>query len=550
MWSSIPVCHSTGGLLLELTGAAEEIFSAAPSFYAKPEESRTHLVILKAMLRYLRSHLFVTVLATAVVLYVTHLIWSAATYDPLEGLTTALVERGDVEEIVSVSGVMRARSTAELAFPSPGVVSKVYVKEGDAVKEGDVLASVGAETLVAERASTLAELRLAEADRDELVAGVREEAQAVTDTTVAIAEAELARVKETQDLSVANAKRTLLSSGLTARSEKVNEDAAAPVVSGTYRCEAAGDYKLSVFSSRSSSGYSLNASGLESGTFTVSTEQPAVLGSCGLYLLFDADSNYSGSIWTIHIPNESGASYITNQNAYEAALAARANAIAAATEALSLAKSKQALENADPRQEALARAEAKVAQANARVARIDAELGDRAVVAPFDGTVTLVDILPGETAGAAPVFTVLAADAFELVARIPEIDITKVEVGQNARVVFDARSDAELAANVSYVSPLPTQIDGVAYFEVKLTLTEPPTWLRGGLNADIDIIIAKQSGVLRVPKRYIVREGEADTVLTLQGNLIEPTPITVTFVGNDGYVAIEGLSADTTLIAP
>lgn len=518
--------------------------------YAKPEESGCCLAILKTMFRYFRSHLFVTALAVLAILYALHLIWSAVTHDPLEGTTTTTVEVGDVEEIVSVSGLMRARSTAELAFPSPGVVSKVYVKEGATVKEGDVLATVGAETLVAERASALAELRLAEADRDELVAGARVEAQAVTDTTVAIAAAELNRVQEAQDLAVANARRTLLSSGLIARSENVNEDAVAPVISGTYRCENAGSYELSLFSSRSASGYSLNLSGLGSGTYTVGTEQPAVFGDCGLFALFDGDSNYSGSVWNVEIPNQSSVTYVSNQNAYEAALTARANAVAAATEALALARSKQELENADPRQEALARAEAKVAGANARIARIDAELGDRAIVAPFDGTVTLVDILPGETAGTAPVFTVLATDAFELVARIPEVDITKLSIGQNARVVFDARNDLTLDATVAYVSLLPAQIDGVAYFEVKLELLEPPTWLRGGLNADIDIIIAKSSGVLRVPKRYIVREGDTDTVLTLQGSLIEPTPVTVTFIGNDGYVAIEGLSVDTILIAP
>ncbi len=502
------------------------------------------------MFRFFSAHWFVTVGAFLLIAFMCFLLWGAITNDPLEGLITARVERGTAEAVVSVSGIMRARSTAELSFPSPGVVSKVYVKEGDSVIEGDVLATVGAESLVAQRASALAELRLAEADRDELVAGVRKEVTAVTDTTVAIARADLERIESAQTLAVANAHKTLLSSGLTAVSIKADEDAIAPIISGTYRCEQTGVYRLEVFSSGGQSGYSVRVSGLETGTFPASTRQPAVFGSCGLSALFDATAAYSNSVWTVTIPNTDSSSYITNQNAYEAASTAAENAINAAKQAVVLAENKQALENANPRREALTRAEAKVAQASARVAQIDADLGDKAIVAPFSGTVTAVNILPGETAGVSPVFTVLANDAFELVARIPEIDITKIVIGQQARVVFDARADTVLPATVSYISPLPIQIDGVAYFEVKLALTEPPAWLRGGLNADIDIIIDSVTDTLIIPKRYVTHADDRDTVLTLTDNTINPTPVTVTFVGNDGFVAIDGLSEGTVVIAP
>ena len=54
-------------------------------------------------------------------------------------------------------------------------------------------------------------------------------------------------------------------------------------------------------------------------------------------------------------------------------------------------------------------------------------------MAPFDGVVTNLDVLPGETVTNAPIVTLLADDAFDMTARIPEIDITKVEVWSASR---------------------------------------------------------------------------------------------------------------------
>ncbi len=502
------------------------------------------------MYRFFKSHVLASIIAGLLIVGAGYLIMRAVTYDPLASLITETIKRGTVENIVSVSGIMEAENTAELAFPSSGVVSQVYVKEGDMVLKDDVLATLGADSLVAERASALAELRLAEADRDELISGVRTEAQAVTATAVAIAEENLKRITTAESLAVASAKRSLLSDELTARSTKSTEDATPPIISGTYRCEETGVYTLEVFSSNADSGYSFRLSGLETGTFDASANQPASFGTCGLYALFDPSSKYSNSTWVIEIPNKSAPGYITNLNTLKTAETTAKNAISTAKQNVTLEQSKQSLENASPRTEARVRAEAKIAQASARIAQIDAQIRDRSIIAPFSGVVTEVAILPGETAQAVPVFTLLATDTFELIARIPEIDVTKIAVGQLARVIFDAQTDTILTGSVSYISPLPIQIDGVGYFEVKIILDEPPVWLRGGLNADVDIIIEEQRDVLRAPKRFVTTIEGVSTVLTLEGNTVATTTVETLFEGNDGFVVLSGIAEGTTIVAP
>lgn len=135
-------------------------------------------------------------------------------------------------------------------------------------------------------------------------------------------------------------------------------------------------------------------------------------------------------------------------------------------------------------------------------------------------------------------------------ARVPEIDITKIAIDQTARVVFDAKSDEIKTGRVSYISPLPTTIDGVAYFEVKIIFEEMPAWLRGGLNADIDIVTGASGDTSKIPTRYLITTGEGSFVRTLSGTTIGTSTVEVLFSGNDGYVSIRGLAPGTTIVAP
>jgi len=476
--------------------------------------------------------------------------WQVLHANPLAGLITATVSRGTVEQIISVSGLTNAANTAELAFPTPGVVSKVYVKEGDTVKAGDILATLGAESLVAQRKSAEADVLVAKANLAELLSGDTAENRTVRTTTVANATAEVARIKTTGETLVTNARRALLSNALVARATNPENHATAPIVSGTYHCDTEGTYVITIYPSNTLSGYSMRYTGLETGSAALSADQALPLGSCGLFLQITKNESYANSLWTIDIPNHTAATYLTYKNAFDTARNNADVANAAAKDALALATDQVTAANATPRSEAITRAEAQVTKSLAVIAQIDAALGDRVVRAPFAGTVTLVDILPGETAGTKPVFTVLATDNLELTARVPEIDITRVALQKPVRVLFDADRSKTHTGHVSYIAPLPTQIDGVAYFEVKITLDTTPTWLRGGLNADIDIITDSKENILRVPKRYVTTQGDSSIIRTVSGTTVASTTVTKLFEGNDGYTAIDGVSEGTVVVTP
>jgi multidrug efflux pump subunit AcrA (membrane-fusion protein) len=463
--------------------------------------------------------------------------------------TTDTVSTGTVRNITSVSGVVDAISSAELAFPSGGIIERINAKEGDTVKKGTVLATLRHTDLSAEYQDAKATLRIAEANRDELKNGARPEELAISKTTAEIAMEDLTRITTEQNTRVTNAYQKLLSSEISIKPKKNDNEDTPPTISGTYTCKE-GVYTIETFPSAANSGYSYRLSGLEQGTYTAYTESAAPLGKCGLYIQFATEVHYGNSLWIIEIPNKQSALYVTNLNEYNLAVTQQTNAIREAEQKFALAKQNSILYTAAPRTEALSREEAKVQQAQARLSVINAQITDHVLTAPFDGTITSIEPVTGETVTTAPIITMVSNNAFALTALIPEIDVTKISIGQKADVVFDARQNETLTASIIFISPLAKEVDGVSYFEAKLVLDTDVTWLRSGLNADIDIILDKHENVTRISKRYLQGTEGTYTILVPNGKVAQPKPITVLFMGNDGFAEVSGLNVGDTIIAP
>ena len=495
------------------------------------------------------SRSFHIVLALAVIGFIIFMVVSVRNNQPVEYVTT-VVERGSVQQLVSVSGIVETSQSPDLAFPVTGIVDSVSAKRGEVVQAGDVLITLEARALQADRQDAVAARARAIATRDELIAGPQSESRAATAETVTFKEESLATIRATQADLVNNAYRTLLSSDLTATIDDSEEGAVAPVISGTYLCDTEGTYVIELYSSSAASGYSFRLSGIESGTFPASTDQATSFGDCGLRALFNPESRYTNTTWTIQIPNKQSPLYVANRNAYTLAKTQAASAISLAEQDVILAEANAASTNAPARAESVARANADIASANARIARIDAQIEDRTIRAPFAGTITEIDILPGETVGTLPVVTVLAAADFELTARIPEIDIGKLSIGQKAAVAFDAQAEQQLTGTVTYISLQATEIDGVAYYEAIILLDETPDWIRSGLNADVDIVIMDATDSLRVPRRFVTETDKGYAVLTKNGEVVATTTVNLVLSGNDGYMAITGVNEGDILVAP
>jgi multidrug efflux pump subunit AcrA (membrane-fusion protein) len=475
-----------------------------------------------------------------------------ATKDTTVVRVTATVESGPVRELVSVSGVITAEDTAKLGFPVTGTLAEILVRKGDFVATGTVLARLDTRSLDASRREAQAVVAGKRAELAELRAGTRSETRVVSTETVALKRAQLETIKRGEAIKIANARKLLRTNDLSAYSNDPEETATAPTITGSYLCETEGSYTLSVFRSGGDSKYSFKLTGLETGTYEVSFDQPTSFGTCGLRAQFSTADTYTGSTWRIDIPNKKAASYTSLKNTLDLTIEQAETAILLAERELTLAEASASDTTAGTRIETVLKAEAGLAQAEAALAQVEAELARRTITAPFSGTITTASALPGETMTTEPFIHLLATTRFELTARIPEVDIGKLAIGQKADVIFDTEDTQVLIATIDYLSPSATTIDGVAYYEARLTLTNYPTWLRSGLNADIDIIIKETLAETRVPARFISESADGSySVLTATTDTTTATStIDVLFRGNDGFVSVRGLPAGTVIVAP
>jgi HlyD family secretion protein len=65
---------------------------------------------------------------------------------------------------------------------------------------------------------------------------------------------------------------------------------------------------------------------------------------------------------------------------------------------------------------------------------------------------------------------------------LSEVDITQIEVGQEANIVFDAISNQTFRGTVSSIASKASGVSSV-YYEVTLSLDEIPAGLRWGMTA-------------------------------------------------------------------
>ncbi len=472
---------------------------------------------------------------------------SRASDSPIE---TASVSKGTVTTIADVSGKIEAKEIAELRFPATGVVKEIFKQEGDSVIQGEIIASLAQDALVAEYSNALNSLTYQEQRKNELIRGPRTEAKTVTQKNVDIARENLARTEREQAKLVESARRILLSTNLEARPVNKANDDVPPVVTGTYNCDNEGNYTVSVFGSNAQSGYSYRLSGLGDGTYTAYVDAAGPFGDCGLSIQFDASEQYRNETWVIAIPNTESALYLENRNTYELALESQKNEVTAAEQALALAEHTQTNMNAAPTNEVLAQINAQIDVARATLALREAQIADYVIKAPYDGIITRSSINIGEVADIRSSMTLIREGSYELKARIPEVDIRKIAVGNTATALFDAAPDEPIPTLVEYVSPTSIEIDGVSYYEARMRLSYAPTWLREGLNADIDIVVEKKENVSVIPKRFVIEEQGTYYTHVLYDTHPVKTGLEVGLVGNDGFIEVMNIPVGTTVVIP
>ncbi len=160
-----------------------------------------------------------------------------------------------------------------------------------------------------------------------------------------------------------------------------------------------------------------------------------------------------------------------------------------------------------------------IVAANARISALEATLDMINLRAPFDGTITQVNSLPGDRVSPGTVsFRLDDLSRLLVDVQVPEVDINRIQPGQSATITFDAILDKEYTGRVIQVGRVGTPVQGVVNFSVTLELLDPDESVRPGMTAAVNIIVRQLENVLLVPNRAVrLREGKRVVYLLKNG---------------------------------
>ncbi len=167
----------------------------------------------------------------------------------------------------------------------------------------------------------------------------------------------------------------------------------------------------------------------------------------------------------------------------------------------------------------LAQLELDMLEAKANLQRVQLPEGQVAldevrVLAPIDGIVIRRNVEIGEVvasglssySGGTMLFEI--GDPSQMIVRgdIAEIDIGRVEVGQDVDMIVDAYPDTTYRGRVRWIAPVGQQKQGstIVTFDTEIEITDHAPRLRQGMSCDIDILFARRDSAVYLPVERVL----------------------------------------------
>lgn len=568
---------------------------------------------------------------------------------------TAEVEQRRLLQTVEVTGEIKPAARIDLAFKTGGTLQKVYVKTGDQVKAGDVLAELEADDLYFAQQRAQAMVAMAGANLNARLAGESEQSIKMGEAQLEQAEAAYSKALSDLENTKVQVQNDLQSALIALETAKNNYDNSLPITDQSLKnaVESArvslkttvgpmntalvdGDSVAGVDDTNSSKMYASALGILNEGSMTTaqnsyrkakalkieaekaiellssdSSKQTvldaadkteAAIGAIQIFLL-DVKTVLAASITTPEFSASAltakksaiDADYVQVSSQKSSVVAARqaldmaelnntsdktklADALRAAEVAYDIAKtnvdlriaaaetnvdiqkaavsSAQAaldLKVAGPRAVDVAPLRAQLQEANVSLAQAENNLNNVRILAPVDGTITDVISDVGEqiTPNVAQI-RMIGTEVYDIEAQVPEADIVKVQVGQEAEITLDAYGDEiKFKGVVTAENPDQTKVLDAIYYKIRVALEKTDRDIKPGMTANVIVTTNVADNAFVIPVRAVKTDAEtgAKSVRILVDNQPETKQIELGLRGDEGRVQVlHGLSVGQAVI--
>ncbi len=407
-----------------------------------------------------------------------------------ESLQTETAATGDLTALVGATGIVRANQTAVLTFQTTGIVEAVDVSLGEQVAVDEALARLELASLPAQVVLARADLVAAQRALDDLL-----------DSDLVRTQAQLALAQAQDALDLAEYRWRNQQQGYRASGDTIDGARANLVLAQSEVVRAQDTFNL--------------VSG-------ASDEDP----TRALAL-----SNLVAARRQRDIAQRQVDWYLGRPNAIDQAIL-DANVALAEAQVADAERAWERVRDGPPPED--------VRAAEARVAAAQASVNLARIAAPFGGTITSVEVMPGDQVAPGTVAFGLADLTRLLVdVDVSEVDINRVQAGQPVTLTVDAAPGQTYQGTVVDVALVGTSVQGVVNFPVTVELIDADRQVLPGMTAAVNIVVEQMQDVLLVPNRAVrVRDGQR-VVYILRAGQLEPA-VVILGASSDLYSQVIG----------
>lgn len=436
-------------------------------------------------------------------------------------VTTTPLEKGDLVNSVSLTGVVQSADSMQVYAKGSGNVDTIAVSVGDHVEAGDVLCLLDS-----------SDIKLSIEEKNAYIANTAKANELGLSSTQKDYEDALSDLKNKMNSSVESAEQSL-----DAAQRDLN-DARADLNDHKDDMEYADDvmYASEKKLSRAREAYDQADKDFDDGKIT-KAEFDVIEKAYqdALKEWNDNNTEYGGDL------SQYSKAYRKARLSYESALSNRDIAVK---------ESKRKLEDL---QNQIEKSKLTADQTADQIAlqRLQKQLADSTVTAPISGTVTVVNAKLGAPASGL-LFVIEDTDNLVVKTKVREYDVSTVKEGMPVDVKSDATGDTIFNGRVQKIYPAAvkatdgtTKDEGTVEFETEVALTSKDTGLRVGMNVRLGVTTGEKKGVYYVPFDSVTTNADGKNIIYItkqqeEGKMTaEEIPVT-TGMETDFYIEISG----------
>lgn len=436
---------------------------------------------------------------------------------------TALVRRGTLLLTLDATGSLGPHAEVVASFTSGGQVAEVLVEEGQQVEAGQPLARLDTDDLALQVAQ-------AEANLAQVQAGARAEDIAAAEAAWRSAQANYEKVaagSRAEDVAAAEAALRNAQANYEALLADPSEDEITVAAANLRTAEVAlqsAQWAYDEVAYADAVGASPQAAELQRATIAYES----ALASYRLAVQGPTDEQLKAAQAQVD-QARAQLEKLKNSPTAEELAAAQAQVDQAQAQLDKLVNG--------PTAEELAIAQVQVDQARLR-------LEQATLTAPMAGTVTALNVQPGEMAGTGQPAVVLSdLAALEAEVNLDETDVARIATGMTALVAVDAFPGVELSGRVIEIAPTADIQSGVVLYPVAVRLDPTDLPLRSGMTVNVTFPIEQRTATLIVPFRAVETEGGQAYVtrVTASGREAERATVTLGLITDTQVEILSGL---------